>query len=183
MNKRITTKGDAIKQAERRAQAISMRKNFLSYQQIGDALGISAQAAYKLVLKEVKQLNTKRKEDAEVVRAHEVARLDELAARLYLKGQGKVVGASIVGMDMAAIDRYCKVTALKAEFQGTMAPKKLEHTGPDGGPIPVQPYLVEVPPMAKSVKEWQEQNGLPVQEPMEVAGPVPRAEDPDPKGT
>ena len=61
---------------ERRRSAVAMRRLGCSYQEIGDKLGITRQAAYKTVAVSLKQIEDEIAEDARAVRRLELERLD-----------------------------------------------------------------------------------------------------------
>ena len=83
-----------IATAERRALAVEYRKLGLSFQKIGDQLGISRQAAFKLVKGALADLIAQTSQNAEELRRLELERLDEwqLKVEQELKN-GKVLGS------------------------------------------------------------------------------------------
>jgi len=103
--------------AQRRVQALELRKAGYTYEQIGVALGISSQAAYKHVVKALGVINEKLSEATEELRTLEVQRLDRLFEVMYKKAEKG---------DMNAIDRCVRLMERRAKLLGLDAPAKQE---------------------------------------------------------
>lgn len=113
-----------LKAREKQRQALELRKGGATYRAIADALGYrgpqGAQAAVESALKLTLQ------EPADRVRQLELERLDTMVLALW---------SGVRGGDLGTIDRMLKLMKRRAELLGLDMPVKLEHTGPDGGPI------------------------------------------------
>lgn len=121
----------ALKYLERRAIAFEMRKEGFSYREIADAIRMSPEAAYRLVKREVVELVTLTKEDAEEVRQLELERLDAMLA-------GGLMKRAMTGKDDDAVDRVIKIMERRSKYSGLDAASRTEITGKDGRPIEVE---------------------------------------------
>ncbi|MEM9598625.1 MAG: hypothetical protein AAGD06_30445, partial [Acidobacteriota bacterium] len=103
----------------------------LTYQQIGDQMGITRQAANQLIRRVMNETLSKTAESAQVAVCLELERLDEW--------QVQVVRELRKGNVLPAVDRLLKIAERRAKLLGLDAPKKhkAEVSGPDGGPVPV----------------------------------------------
>jgi hypothetical protein len=110
-----------IKAHDRKLKALELRKNRASYREIGQALGVSAQAAWKLVNKALIETI---QDPADDVRRIELESLDKLESRLWQNAT-----------DPAVVDRILKIKETRAKYLGLYAPTKTEQSGPAGGPI------------------------------------------------
>ena len=117
-----TTK-EATLSADRALQAYEMRKQGHTYQQIGDALGITAQGAFMIVNRRLKHINAELAEDVEEMRRLEVERLDRMLVCLDEK---------ILDGDVQAVDKALKVGERRARLLGLDAPQKVAPTDPSG---------------------------------------------------
>ncbi len=106
-----------ITAAERRAQAFELRKAGLSYQKIGDQLGITRQSAHGLVTTALRKLNEKTAEDAAELTRLELERLDDC--------QAIVVHEMRTGNRLGAVDRLLRIQELRAKLLGLDAPDRL----------------------------------------------------------
>jgi hypothetical protein len=104
---------------DRRAKALSRRIGGWTFDRIGDELGISAQAAHKLVKSALADLNVKVAENAEELRRLEMERLDTMRNAIW----GQVLAG-----DVQAIDRAIKIGARLAALAGLDAPAKADIT-------------------------------------------------------
>lgn len=87
---------------ERGQEALGLRARGKSYQEIGEALGITASGAYKIVQNALKRTQH---EAADEVRAMELTRLDELLDGVWEKakrGDSRAVVAALAIMDRRA---------------------------------------------------------------------------------
>src|SRR5262249_14892377 len=109
--------------AERRTQALALRRAGKHYSEIAAALGCSESRAHQIVTLELERINTERSEQAEAVRTLELQRLDVLLGAVWEKAQAG---------DVQAIDRVLSIQARRAKLLGLDAPSKVAHTTPDG---------------------------------------------------
>lgn len=112
---------------ERRAAALEMRKQGMTYQEIGDQFKFTAQRAHFLVNEAIKALKT---EAAADVIALELARLDDLQSAQW--------EAAISRGDPKAAETILKIMERRAKYLGADAPAKSEITGKDGGPVEIE---------------------------------------------
>ena len=116
--------------AERKLQAVELRKLGFTFQKIADRLGVSVAAAHKMVTNALRELNEKTTESTEELRRLELERLDEWLLRVAQEIKaGRVLGA---------IDRGVRILDRRAKLLGLDAALKAEIAGPDGGPIEVE---------------------------------------------
>lgn len=106
-----------VRAAERRVQAVELRKAGLSYRRIGEELGITRQAAHKLVTTALRDLNDKVAEDAAELMRLELERLDDMqvAATRRLRGD----------QALPAIDRILRIMGRRAKMLGLDAPERI----------------------------------------------------------
>lgn len=103
-----------------------MRIQGKTYQQIGDALGVTLPRAYQLVSERLATLETKTKEDAEKVRQLEVERLDFLLEKMMEQAADG---------DQGAVDRILRIQERRTRYLGLDAPTKADITS-GGQPLP-----------------------------------------------
>jgi hypothetical protein len=105
-------------------QAFELRKAGASYSKIGEKLGCSKGAAYKMVDRVLQDLRKKVTEDAEHVKRMELERLDDLTIAVYRQAkEGNV----------ACIDRVLKLMERRAKILGLDEPDQHEFGGLGGG--------------------------------------------------
>lgn len=118
-------------------QAARMRSRSMTYQQIGDALGMSRQAAHKAVLRAIADIP---KEDAAEVLSLELNKLDQYEQRLFevldashmkVSNSGKVVffDGEPVSDDqpiIQAVTALLRVGDRRAKLLGLNAPTKVD---------------------------------------------------------
>src|SRR3990172_8486749 len=110
--------------AQKRRRALELRMAGNIYEDIAQAVGYKSRSAAKNAIKSA--LRAIDREPAADVKALELERLDKILTALWgLVGTG----------DVQAIDRVIRVMHQRAQYLGLYAPKQLEHSGPDGGPI------------------------------------------------
>ena len=105
----------------RQEEAVELRRRGLTYDEIGDALGISSKRARDLVQKGIRAIPYEAIEEA---RALELHRLDALYAIASAR--------AIESFDLHAIDRCLAIMARRSQFLGLDAPKRHEVTSFDG---------------------------------------------------
>lgn len=113
-----------VKVHDRKIKALEMRKSRASYREIGLALGMSGQAAWKLVQSALAE--TARDRDDDALRL-ELESLDRLESRLWPHAD-----------DPAYIDRIVRIKRFRAELLGLYAPTKSEIGGPGGQPVQLE---------------------------------------------
>ena len=121
------TSPQRLKALDKQRQALALRMAGASFDEIAESLGYADRGgAHKAVMA---ALQSTLPEPAAQVRELELKRLD----RLWLG----VWDAATKG-DLQAVDACLRIMKRRADFEGLDAPKKLEHGGIDGGPIPIQ---------------------------------------------
>lgn len=103
--------------ATRRQKAFAMRLADLTYEQIGDKLEISRQAAYGLVSRELNRLNSQTESDADLLRQMELSRLEFMSQPLWKKAK--------LG-DVSAITCLLRISERKSKLFGLDVPVKSE---------------------------------------------------------
>lgn len=140
--------GRAATVATRSAQLLELRKAGMTYQAIGNALGMTRQAAHKAVTKALRELVNHTAEDAAEVRALELLRLDAMLAGLW---------AQATRGNLGAVDRALRIAERRAKITGIDAPTKVAPTTNDGDDLgSVTRGVFIVPPEAESVDAWLE---------------------------
>ena len=112
-------KGKAEAAAERRVQALELRKAGASYRAIGSKLGTSEAQAHRDVAHELGRLAAEAHDLAADVRTLELERLDVLTLALWKDAKAGNQGA---------IDRVLKVMERRAKLMGIDAPTKVDAT-------------------------------------------------------
>ncbi len=108
---------------ERRARAVRLRKAGATFSDIGRALGISRQAAHKLVLRVLEHMTKEAQEEANILRFIEAERLDALHLALWPR--------AIKG-DCSATDKILRIMERRARLFGLDKPIKVASTDLDG---------------------------------------------------
>jgi len=111
------TKPKMLTAAQRRVQALELRKAGYTFEQIGVALEITKQAACKHVTKALSVINDKLTESAEELRALEVQRIDAMIVVLWPR---------VLRGDYQAMDRVVRLMERRAKLLGLDAPTKQE---------------------------------------------------------
>lgn len=112
--------------AERRRQALELRKAGATYQQIAKQLKYAGKGnVCRDIERAIAEITT---EPAEDVKKIELARLDALLVGIWTKASKG---------DPMLIDRVIRIMDRRAKYLGLDAPVKTrnEHSGPEGGPI------------------------------------------------
>lgn len=122
---KATEKGAIL---QRQLQALELRKQGLTYRDIGDKLSISYQQAHNDVNAELKRLATLTLESAEGLRQLELERLDML-----IKGLEPMARVG----NPRAVTAYLRVMERRAKLLGLDAPVRQEVTGADGGALEI----------------------------------------------
>ena len=110
--------GRKVTAAERKVQAIELRKAGATYQAIGDQIGVSRQAVHKMIQATLREWNETTHDEAEEMRAIELERLDAMQVGLW--------SAATRG-DTKAVDGVLKIMDRRARYLGldlpTVAPE------------------------------------------------------------
>jgi hypothetical protein len=122
--KSLKTNEKVIARAARVAEAMQYRIMGYTFEQIGDQLGVTRQAAHQMVLE---GLAATLQEPSDELRTLEVSRLDQMLVKVY---EDAVKG------DIRAIDSVLKIQERRAKLLGIDAPVKTALTDPDGRPCP-----------------------------------------------
>lgn len=112
-----------VQAAERRTQALELRKAGATYVAIGTALGVSEQRAHRIITAELRRLNARRAEAANEVTRMELERLDALMLAVWQRAKKG---------ELSAVDRVLSIMARRARLLGLDAPEKRELSGKDG---------------------------------------------------
>ncbi len=118
-----------LKAHERRDQAFQRRLGGWSFQRIGDELGVTRQAAHKMVMVVLKELNERTMESATELQRLELERLDTMNNAIW--------GAVLKG-DVGAIDRAIRIQARRSALLGLDAPTKQESTNNIKGEVVIR---------------------------------------------
>lgn len=114
----------AIANKEKAVQALGLRKNGATYDQIANMLGYASRgSAYRAVQRLLKAHEV---EEVDELRKLEDGRLDDMLVGIY-----KIAKAG----DLGAIDRILRIAERRAKLWGLDMPVKQEVTGKGGGPI------------------------------------------------
>jgi len=122
-----------VKAAERRQQALALRRAGLTYRDIARALGCSPQHAHRMVQEALKEIVEKTREDAEQVLQLELQRLDEAQASIWRQVKEGHLGA--VDRLLRIMERRAKLLGLDQIQQPAQPEPKIEIVLPksDGG--------------------------------------------------
>lgn len=123
-----TTSQRIIRGRERELKALEMRKAGATFEQIGNALGITPQGAHRAVKRALRRIIEKSDEAAEEIRRLELERLDAMLLALWPQAKRGNLGA---------VDRILRIMERRAKLLGLDAPKAVDITT-DGGPIVIR---------------------------------------------
>lgn len=140
---RGATSAQAIAAMRRKDEAIDLKADGLSFAQIGDRLGISRQAAHKLVMSAIDE---EREE-----RPQKVAQLIEVSNRRLMRLMVRYFPDAEKG-DLAALGAVLKLEERFAKLNGLDAATRTELSGPEGAPL--QSAVFAIPLTAPSVSAW-----------------------------
>lgn len=140
----------ALRTRDRMEQALKLRREGSTFNEIAQTMGIALPTAYTLVHK---ALTRTLQEPADAVRALELHRLDQLWAKWLPR-------ALEDNKDAAAV--CLRIMERRSRLLGLDAPTTLQ--SPDGAPVR---FVVELPTQAASVEAWQAAQVIdaPVEEP------------------
>lgn len=99
----------------REFQALELRKQGASYDQIAHAMNTGKDYAYKLVIRGLKRIDTKMREGLDEMVRLEVERLDAMLRAVWTKAREG---------DLKAVDRVLRIMQRRADLLGLDAPKR-----------------------------------------------------------
>lgn len=117
------TSRDRFSAASKRHRAVQLRLDGRSLQDIGDALGVSRQMAWKYVREELQRVSNQYQESIGTMVQLELERLDAILMGIWGQASSGHLGA---------IDRVLKIMDRRARLTGLDAPAKIAHTDPTG---------------------------------------------------
>lgn len=117
---------DRVRSSERRKLALELRARGLPYREIGEQLGVSMQAAHRLVVTALEALRTETAEAAADLRQLELERLDAMLAGLW--------EAATTG-DTGAVNAVLRLCERRAKLCGLDAPTKHAPTDAEGATL------------------------------------------------
>jgi hypothetical protein len=138
-----------IRHAKSALKAMQLRLNGLRYKQIGEALGVSEQHAWRLVVGELNILNAKRLESAEQIQRLEIQRLDEMLLAVYPKATAG---------DMDAIASVLSIMQRRAKLLGLDWVDKQAGKGQGAGQVNLS-FTEVVVTSREQLKELTDGNG------------------------
>lgn len=118
MTREAQTSSRRIRAAERRRIAIRMRKEGATFADIAAELGVSRQAAHKMVKAELDAINTECAEETANHRRLELDRLDNMHAAIW---------PMAMKADVKAIDRILAIMVRRSKLLGLDAPTRRAH--------------------------------------------------------
>lgn len=104
----------AQKESARRAEALSLRLAGLSYDVIGERLGISGGAAYQMINRALERAEA---QGVHQLRAEENARLDRAQMAIW---------ADVIKGDLKAIGVFLQISAARSKLNGLYAPTQVQ---------------------------------------------------------
>lgn len=125
---------------DRRAQAIELRAQGLSLQEIGDRLGVSRQAVFKMLEAVIVADKERQTEYLDALRERQMREALDLRAKLF-----EIIEADGEPMEtVAAVKALVGVQAHEARLWGAFAPERRELTGANGGPLQTESKVAAV---------------------------------------
>lgn len=119
-----TTSPIIVNRELKREQALDFRAEGLTFQEIADKLEVSKTTAYELVREALDEIRKENDIRAVHLRDLELRRLDKQRSALWEKRANPDVANALT-----------RISARVAALMGLDAPKKIEQSGPNGGPI------------------------------------------------
>jgi predicted DNA-binding protein YlxM (UPF0122 family) len=112
-----------VQAAERRRQAICLRREGFSYQAIADQLGMAKSSVHNAIDKAMVALEKEIEQEVKLLVALEIDRLDSLQQAIWCKAMEGNLGS---------VDRVLKIMDRRSKLLGLDAPTKIAATTPDG---------------------------------------------------
>jgi DNA-binding CsgD family transcriptional regulator len=129
-----TRTSKALQRAQRRQLAVKLRLEGLTYDQIGERLGITSAPAYRLVEREIRKLAATSTGEVERLRILDTARLDAAITGIW---------PGVQKGDPQAVYALVAILARRAKLLGLDSPARHEVAGPEGGAINVASVVEE----------------------------------------
>lgn len=142
-----------VSRAFRRAQAVRMRAEGHTYEQIGEALGINRHSAYKIVARAIDEARETEAEDTAFLRDVQNARIEDMVRRIAegMKERPRAIpGTGTIPPTISTLEAaqaLVKLLERQAKLNGLDAPQKVAlgapgrpRLGPDGRPEPDDPH-------------------------------------------
>lgn len=149
-----------VRAAKRKAEALRYRIGGMTFEAIGKQLGVSTQAAYKLVKSALAAIQGKTTESALELRGLELARLEAAQVALWPKVVGFVrrdkEGREIERVDGGqeqAITALLRIMERRSKLLGLDAPARSELSGAGGGPLQTQAVPPDMEALRRMVEE------------------------------
>jgi hypothetical protein len=114
----------AVRTRKQQHQAIELRKVGATYSEIGEALGVTKQRAYTVVMAAMDELGTITREGAAQVKQMELERLNSMHLGLWPQRKNPRV-----------VDTLLRIQERRARLLGLDAPTRTALTDADGGPV------------------------------------------------
>lgn len=130
-----TTSARRIKSRENEVKALELRKEGKPYSAIAAILGVSPKSAFKMVQRTLVRMSKDSTSNFETVRQLEVERLDALLGAIWPQAMGGNVDS---------VERALKISKRRSEIMGLDAPDKHELSGPNGAPVPIAGFRIEL---------------------------------------
>lgn len=121
-----------VEKLRRQQKALLLRRSGMSFEAIGQRLGISKSRAHALVQLGLQDAREQIVTQSDDLRTEEISRLDGMLDKVYAKAAKG---------DLQAVDRVLKIGERRAKLLGLEAPVRIEATGKDGAPIEVASTL------------------------------------------
>ena len=138
------TSARALVAHERASKAVDLRKAGANYEAIGKVLGVSAQAAHKMVKKYLEKVEAHTIESAAEAKRLELERLDAMLMAIWPK---------VKAGDIRAVGEARARGAERRKVLGLDAPEKSEVSGPNGTALGGATFVL---PMPMGAAEWSE---------------------------
>ncbi len=149
---RSKTSKQTLNAAQKRARAIELRKQGLTYAMIAADIGCSRTAAFKYVAKELQELRERCSADIEDLRRLELERLEEahrLALGLATKGKSQAI-------KVRALNEVVKISARRSALLGLDSPQRHQIGGdPDSPPISIEDVATAKERGLAKAKGWR----------------------------
>lgn len=123
------SKGQMLTGLKTKAKAVELRQQGLTWQKVGERLGITERGARKAVEMAMKEFRMSIGDTIDDLRAMELSRLDAIQEKLWAK-RG----------DPRTADTLLRVIERRCRIMGLDMPTKVAATDPAGDPVPMSPF-------------------------------------------